>query len=107
MTDMPTCFRTAAADHWQHRAFAETVCRAAAHGMPLSPGSPLGLAHLTVMRTRAQSFSGAKLGRWLGWAQCAVVAADIGLALEDMQAINTRAAKGFSAQTDAPDSVGV
>lgn len=83
-------------DDWQHQAFADTVFLASERGMPLNPGSNLGLAHLMEMRIRAQSYSGAKLGRWLGWAQCAVVAADIGFALEDMQAINTRAAEEFS-----------
>lgn len=81
------------ATDWQHQAFADTVFLAAQHGMPLNPGSTLGLAHLMEMRIRAQSFDGAKLGRWLGWAQCAAVAADIGITLEDMQGINTRAAE--------------
>lgn len=53
-------------------------------------GCELGLAHLRSMYERAASsdFSEAKLGRWLGWAQCAVVAAAIGLTLEDMKEIN-------------------
>ncbi|WP_239591355.1 hypothetical protein [Mycolicibacterium tusciae] len=34
--------------------------------------------------------AGTKLGRWLGWAQCAVVAANVGLSLDDMKAINQR-----------------
>lgn len=86
---------TTSNDHWQHQAFADTVFLASTHGLPPNPGSPLGLFHLAEMRIRAQSFTDAKLGRWLGWAQCAVVAADIGLTLEDMQAINTRAAEEF------------
>lgn len=85
------------APDWQHRAFDDTVSLASTHGMPLKSGDPLGLAHLMGMRSRAQAYSGAKLGRWLGWAQCAVVAADIGLTLEDMEAINTRAAEEFAA----------
>lgn len=84
---------TAAGTHWQHQAFADTVFLASQQGMPLNPGSPLGLAHLMEMRIRAQAFDGAKLGRWLGWAQCAAVAADIGITLEDMQTINTRASE--------------
>lgn len=95
---------TTSNDHWQHQAFADTVFLASTHGLPPNPGSPLGLFHLAEMRIRAQSFTDAKLGRWLGWAQCAVVAADIGLTLEDMQAINTRAAEEFSTHTSDEQS---
>lgn len=35
-------------------------------------------------------FSEAKLGRWLGWAQAAVVAANIGVTLDDVKALNKR-----------------
>ena len=54
--------------------------------------------HLQDMVERAQSgeFSEAKLGRWLGWMQCAVVAADIGLTLEDMKQINVSYAQETS-----------
>jgi hypothetical protein len=53
-------------------------------------GESLGLRHLRSMYQQAQAgdFSDAKLGRWLGWAQCAVVAARIGLTLDDMKDIN-------------------
>lgn len=34
--------------------------------------------------------SDAKIGRWLGWIQAAVVAAQIGLSLNDMKDINKR-----------------
>lgn len=54
------------------------------------PESDLGLYHLMQMRIRVQSMAGSKLGRWLGWAQCAVVAAGVGLTLDDMKAINQR-----------------
>lgn len=77
-------------DLWQRQAFADTVFLASRRGMHLSPGSELGLYHLMHMRIRAQSMAGSKLGRWLGWAQCAVVAAGIGLTLDDMEAINQR-----------------
>ncbi|SLJ67445.1 Uncharacterised protein [Mycobacteroides abscessus subsp. abscessus] len=45
---------------------------------------------LMQMRIRAQNMEGSKLGRWLGWAQCAVVAAGVGLTLDDMKTINQR-----------------
>ncbi|WP_457160611.1 hypothetical protein [Mycobacteroides abscessus] len=77
-------------DLWQRQAFADTVFLASKHGMPLAPESDLGLHHLMKMRIQAQDMAGSKLGRWLGWAQCAVVSAGIGLTLEDMKAINLR-----------------
>lgn len=80
----------ASADLWQRQAFADTVFLASQHGMPLSPDSDLGLRHLMQMRIRAQNMEGSKLGRWLGWAQCAAVAAGVGLTLDDMKAINQR-----------------
>lgn len=80
----------ASADLWQRQAFADTVFLASQHGMPLSPDSDLGLHHLMQMRIRAQNMEGSKLGRWLGWAQCAVVAAGVGLTLDDMKTINQR-----------------
>lgn len=47
--------------------------------------------HLHDMYERlTDDMSDAKLGRWLGWAQCAVVAMDIGFTLEDMKAINQK-----------------
>ncbi len=75
----------------QLAALNETIRRAEDAGMPEMPGSPVGLAHLRQMATTAAAndFGDAKLGRWLGWAQCAVVAADIGLTLDDMMSLNT------------------
>lgn len=84
------------ADHeriWlnQREAFNETVRLAQTAGMPELPGSELGLAHMRSMQERIlPEFSEAKLGRWLGWAQCALVAADVGVTLEDMKALNMR-----------------
>ncbi len=51
-----------------------------------------GLEHLRSMlaKVNASKFSDAKLGRWLGWAQCAVVAANVGPTLDDMKALNMR-----------------
>jgi len=50
----------------------------------------LGFAHIVDMRERMpDDFSEAKLGRWLGWAQAAVVAAGCGT-LEEMKQINKR-----------------
>lgn len=74
----------------QRQAFLDTVDLAAERGMQEIPGSPLGLEHLREMSVRVQwdDFSDAKIGRWLGWAQCAVVAADIGVTLDDMKRIN-------------------
>jgi len=80
----------------QLAAFRDTITLAEERGMP-EYGGELGLAHLRSMYERAQAFqadwstfSEAKLGRWLGWAQCAVVAAAIGLTLDDMKALNMR-----------------
>ena len=70
--------------------FQATITLAKQHGMPADPGSPLGLDHLSEMCRQAEGFDDqAKIGRWLGWAQCAVVAASLGLTLEDMKALNT------------------
>lgn len=73
----------------QIAAFRDTIALAEERGMP-EWGGELGLAHLKSMYERAQAegFSDAKLGRWLGWAQCAVVAAAIGVDLDDMKQIN-------------------
>jgi hypothetical protein len=71
-------------------AFAETVDIALNRDMPMDEGSPLGLAHLLDMEERiSDDFSEAKLGRWLGWAQAAVVSHGK-LTLEDMKQINRR-----------------
>lgn len=75
----------------QRQAFLETIKVAREAGMKPNPGSPIGLMHLENMFQRiSPSFSDAKLGRWLGWAQCAVVAADVGITLDDMKKINQR-----------------
>lgn len=68
----------------------KTVQLAMERGMPEMPGSDLGLAHLRAMVTAVgeSTFSEAKLGRWLGWAQCALVAADVGVSLADMKQLN-------------------
>lgn len=53
----------------------------------------LSFAHLLDMQARIHAdttMSEAKLGRWLGWAQASVVAADIGLTLDDMKQLNQR-----------------
>ena len=51
----------------------------------------LSFEHLVSMMERMKStaISPAKMGRWLGWMQCAVVAAGCGT-LEEMKAINMR-----------------
>lgn len=75
----------------QLAAFRDTIELAERRGMD-EHGESLGLRHLRSMyeQARASEFSDAKLGRWLGWAQCAVVAAAIGLELDDMKEINLR-----------------
>lgn len=86
----------------QLAAFRDTIAVADEHEMPeLGKESGLGLAHLRSMYERAQAFqndwetfSEAKLGRWLGWAQCAVVAANVGVTLDDMKQINRSHAAG-------------
>lgn len=76
----------------QLEALRETVRIAERKGMPEFRGSDLGLAHLRDMLTSVDksSFSPSKLGRWLGWAQCAVVASDVGVTLADMKAVNIK-----------------
>lgn len=75
----------------QKAAFIETVQVAIDRGMPENPGSPTGLAHMRDMLTRIRAdYSDAKVGRWLGWAQCALVAAEVGVTLDDVKAINMR-----------------
>lgn len=74
----------------QRAAFRETVQLARDREMPALPGSSVGLDHLQSMWARAEgSFSDAKLGRWLGWAQCAVVASGVA-SLDEMKAINVK-----------------
>lgn len=74
----------------QRAAFADTVNLAERVGMAEMPGSSLGLEHLRAMKIRIddEEFSEAKLGRWLGWAQAALVAAGVGVDLEDVKRIN-------------------
>ncbi len=76
----------------QRAAFDETVNLAVEKGMPTLSGSSLGLAHLRDMQQRiwTSEFSESKLGRWLGWAQAALVAANVGVGLEDVKQINLR-----------------
>lgn len=79
----------------QRAAFDETVALAIEKGMHpwVSSGQEsLGLNHLLSMQTKINegTFSEPKLGRWLGWAQAALVAANVGVSLEDVKAINLR-----------------
>lgn len=78
----------------QLAAFNETVALAEERGMGAMSGTTMGLEHLRDMQDRILdqplSFSEAKLGRWLGWAQACVVFADIGITLEDVKQINKR-----------------
>lgn len=80
---------------------------AEAAGMPELPGTDLGLAHLRhmVATVAVSDFSDAKLGRWLGWAQCALVAADVGVTLADMKALNAKwSTAGTSSSNDHEES---
>ena len=46
---------------------------------------------LSEMESKPEKFSPAKMGRWLGWMQAAVVAQSCGdISLEDMKQINMR-----------------
>lgn len=79
----------------QLAAFKDTVALAESLGMEEEHGSSVGLEHLREMLEIVENseFSESKLGRWLGWAQCALVST--GLAgLEDMKLINMRHADG-------------
>lgn len=68
-------------------AFDDLIALAEDRGMPAGPDA-LGLNHLRDMRSRIEpGFSEAKLGRWLGWAQCAVVASGVAT-LDDMKRMN-------------------
>lgn len=70
----------------------ETATLAEERGMPHGdPENPLSLNHIydmiaTIERSE-KPFSEGKLGRWLGWAQAAVVASGVAT-LVDMKAIN-------------------
>ena len=74
----------------QKLAFQETVALAERVGMPLLSGSSWGLEHLRQMLWQVESvgFSDDKLGRWLGWAQCALVSSNCGVTLDDMRKLN-------------------
>lgn len=78
----------------QLQALHDTVALAESRNMPEMPGNPLGLGHLRQMLRDIEAaeesapFSAAKLGRWLGWAQCALVAANVDVDLEDMRSLN-------------------
>lgn len=76
----------------QLEAMRETLSRAQECGMHEIDGFADGCDywHLQDMIERAEveEFSEAKMGRWLGWMQCAVVAAGLGLTLDDMKEIN-------------------
>lgn len=76
----------------QRIAFDETVELAIQSGMAGSHDPSLSLSHLLEMQLTIseKDFSEAKLGRWLGWAQAALVAADVGVTLEDVKQINLR-----------------
>lgn len=74
---------------WQLAAFDTTI--ALAQKAAISASGATGLAHLMDMRARIEpTFSAAKLGRWLGWAQCAVVAAGAAT-LGEMKEVNRQA----------------
>lgn len=75
----------------QYEAFKDTVALAEKAGMPVLPGTNLGLDHMRDTLSRITPASPpSTLGRWLGWAQCALVAAGVGVTFDDVEAINTR-----------------
>lgn len=79
----------------QREAFRETLELARLNDMDLqSSDTPeLDFPHLQDMWERIQAdpdMSESKLGRWLGWAQAAVVAAQVGLTLTDMKLLNEK-----------------
>ncbi len=79
----------------QREAFRETLELARQFGMDnCSSDIPeVDYPHLADMweRIRADpNMSEAKLGRWLGWAQAAVVGSGLGPTLDDMKAINKK-----------------
>ena len=78
----------------QKQALIDTIALAEELGMPEDSlvDESLGLAHMRSMLARIEEgdFSESKLGRWLGWAQAALVAAGVGAGLENVKAINLR-----------------
>lgn len=77
----------------QFNAFSETIDLAMARSMPELPGTSYGLEHLVEMWNKVafhpEQYSASKLGRWLGWAQCAVVVSGVAT-LDEMKEINLR-----------------
>lgn len=77
----------------QRMAFKETISHAIRNRMPLGEvEDSMSLMHIIDMDIRLEAnpeYSEAKVGRWLGWAQCAVVAGGYG-SLDDMKQINMR-----------------
>lgn len=79
----------------QREAFKDTVELADKRGMQytdhrMPPDTTF--QHIVSMRDRvalSPDMSEAKLGRWLGWAQCAVVASGVAT-LDEMKAINRK-----------------
>lgn len=75
----------------QREAFRETILLAEIAGMSDHDTMELGLPHMRSMYARiTDDFSDGKLGRWLGWAQCALVAANVGVTLDDMKSLNKK-----------------
>ena len=71
-------------------AFHDTLMLAVERRMQGPDTGPLSFPHILYMQRRVDaSFSEAKLGRWLGWAQAAVVASGCAT-LDDMKEINRR-----------------
>lgn len=80
-------------------AFRDTLQQALVHGMhTMELPADMDYAHLKDMlsviesceQSSSSKMSPSKLGRWLGWAQACVVAANIGLTMEDMKEINKK-----------------
>jgi uncharacterized protein (DUF849 family) len=75
----------------QRKAFKDTVLMGIIRNMPKD--GDLGLHHMIDMDRRLDEhpeYSDAKIGRWLGWAQAALVAANVGVTLEDVKQVNMR-----------------
>lgn len=73
----------------QRGALKATIKLAEERGMPEEHQFPsLSLSHIRSTESRLEpGYSDAKVGRWLGWAQCAVVASGLAT-IEEMKAIN-------------------
>lgn len=87
----------------QRAAFDATVELARKHRMWDKRPAELSLGWLHLLEMQAEihagSFSPEKLGRWLGWAQAALVVANVGVTLDDLKALNKR----FADATPEPD----